>query len=1400
VDLDVLRGRLAALLPRSVWPLVSGRAEGRSEEGCVLFADLAGFTALTESLARIGKEGAEELTRILNAFFSAMIGVAHGEGGDVLRFGGDAITVFFPGGLDGGLRAAAGMQARAGRFTEVATRGGTFCLAMKIGVSKGKVLLGTVGDEGVGRDYFSAGRALDEAAEAEHHAARGEVVLSPSCSGAAERAGWSLSPLDGGFARLLAGTGAGEGLAPGALPAAESPELSDLEEFLPPFVVERARLETGLAAAEHRRTSVLFLSFAGLDYDGDSRILDKVSAVYAEVSALVRLHGGWVNKLDMGDKGSKMIALFGAPRALEHPEEAACRAALQILESQVLRGLLADLRVGVTSAPLFAAYVGNEERREFTVMGDGINMAARLMANAHSWRVLCDAQVREKAGGRLAFRALDPIFVKGKKEKVPIFRPEGEHEETEEEGGAFVGRAGLLEELPRLLSDPGGPSALALVGPPGVGKSALVHRVGLDLDAAGVRRLTVPLSPHSAHGYLSAFRPVLFSALGVSRSAPDRIKAAALGAAFPPEDAPYLPLFGEILACALLETPEVKALGPKDRKDVLFAMAQRLLLGLASEGPYVLALDGLENADAASLELLEGLLPGTAEVPLKVLASFREGAPDRLGALFPPDRTRRVEPLSPEEIRDFLIHAAGAAPPPEAFLEFLGKKTGGNPKFLEQILRAMEDQGLLKPGPSGLLEVDEDRLARAKFPDTLEGILLSRADGLPEAERHLLKTASILGTSFSLNLLARLSEREGETVVEGIRSLEGRGFVRMDSWGARPYATFADALLRDALYESLTFESRRALHGRAARFLEADAAGDRRVWPALARHFEAASEAEPALKYLGLCAEEARARYDNTAAFDFLSRLVALQGASGASPGPDAAYRRGLLHLAESAKDLGRLEEAEALSRKILEGVPEPCEETVVSLMRLADIERRRGNLERSLELDEEAMRRCGSLSDPVLDCRILLDSGVGHAMAGRFDEALTRFKKAERLARRAGTPNWQVLALMNQGLCQYHSGGNLLKAYRLLAGARRVADKNNLRPQMANIAVNSAQLSLDLGRYEEALRAIGRATVTARQFGYRHLLAGLEVNASLAEVMIGEWTSATVRLKSLAPMVRQFKMTHLQGVLSHTQGILAAIRGDFKEALQLQAQAFELHQALGNVEGMQGCVGESLILLLQLQIGPGSIAGMDRVLIRASEEASGNGADETGIRSLWNWLQCRKQSRTFHRTWQEMRCTLDQAIVERKVWLTAELAEMQIRFLIENGKVQEATILGLRVYPALRRHFSPPKTGAFLLSYVEALQRIRDFKAAQEVLGQLSAYRKTLDRGLLGLRYRLLLGEASCREGRLRSAGFHARLARRIADAVEALQTDPVFREAYKSLPEVARLRGLEERLGRGA
>jgi class 3 adenylate cyclase/tetratricopeptide (TPR) repeat protein len=1257
---------------------------------------------------------------------------------------------------------------------------------MKIGVARGQLLFGLLGNEESGQDYFAAGKALDEAAEAEHRAVKGQVVLSPSVAGEARGWGFPVATGKDGFGLL-------QGPAPHGPPGdreedLEPPPLSALEAFLPSFAVEKARLEEGLWATEHRRTTVLFLSFSGLDYDGDPRVLPRLDAVYCQVASLVSRHGGTVNKVDMGDKGSKVIALFGAPRALERAEEAACRAALEILEDPVLRASLTGMRAGITSAPLFAGWVGAEERREFTVMGDGINMAARLMANAFSWRALCDGEVRRKAEDRLAFRVLDPIFVKGKTEKVPVFRPEGDREETLEEERAFVGREDLLNEMGSLLRAPDGPFALAVTGPPGVGKSAFLHRLGLLLEGEGVRHLTVPLSAHSTHGYLSAVRPVLFAGLGVSRLAPPAIKASALEAAFASEDRGYFPLLGPLLGLDLPETEEVRALNPKERKDILFALLQRLLRRQAASGPYLWVVDGLENADGASLDFLRALFEAPPPEPLKVLLAFREGAPAAEG-LLAPERRRRLSPFTAGEVQDFLVRAEALAPPSDAFAAFLLQKTQGIAHFLDQLVRTLKEQGLLRLGADDLWEVDEDRLASARFPDTLEGLLLARMERLPENDRLLLKTAAVLGASFSVNLLAHLLGRPPEAVLTEVRRLGEAGFVRMDSWGVRPYAVFTDPLLRDALYESLNFETRRGVHRAAASYLEQEG-GERepRLWPALARHFEAASESEPASQYLGLCAEEARARYDNTAAFGYLERLVALKEAAGSLPALDPAFRKALLHLAESAKELGRLEEAEALSHKILNAVSEPCEETVVSLMRLADIERRRGNLERSLELDEEAMGRCGSLPDPVLNCRIFLDSGVSHAMAGRFDEAMKRFRRAETLARKAGAVSWQALALMNQGLCHQYGFSALKKAEALFRRTLALARRHALKPQSVSAGANLAQVLMERGRYRAALRTTEEVLPAARQFGYRNMEILLSTNHALYRVLLGRWEEAREAGEKARRQARSLGLSFGEALSLHAAGILDAAEGRFERAFQRQGQALTLFLACHREDSAWGVHSEVLALGNALRLPSlEHVAGKDvDAFEKRSVPPGPHGLAVLAQRTVRQW---RTGETSLSEAWRRLEEVARKAGGEEFLWLLTEAGEALVRLLLEAGKPEEAAVAGLALFPQALRQDSPLKTGAFLLALGEALLRTGRKEALGTLLGRLDRWRARLDRGLPGLRYHLLKTEVAASGGHRRAATAHARTARAIAEGLLSLQREGPLACAVRVLPEVERV-----------
>lgn len=1383
------RTSLAAFLPRTLWPLLgSGQREIR-REGSILFADLAGFTRLTENLARIGHEGAEELTRICNAFFERMIGVVHEERGDVLRFGGDAMTIFFSAGTDAGVRAALRMQEESLAFQSLQTRGGVFGLSMKVGLSKGALLAGLVGDESLGYDYFAAGEALDRAAEAEHHAERGQVVLCPLCREHAGAWGIALTPLADGFSRID-GDWRDTSLRNGSPSAAlgEPPEEGLLLRHLPPFIVERTRSADGLSAAEHRRTSVLFLSFRGIEYDSDPGAAEKVRAVYREIAGSVRKYGGCVNKLDMGDKGSKALCFFGTPQALEDQEEMACRAAMEILESPALRGALTEIRGGITSTRLFAAYVGSEARREYTVMGDGINLAARLMTSAFPWRALASEDVGREASAAIAFRELDPIFVKGKAEKVRVFRPEGEKEAAAEQA-EFVGRETLLRETARALVDPRHPDAFAVTGEAGVGKSAFLHRLGRLMGEAGLRHVTVPLNSFSTQTYMAAFVAVLHACLGVGRGDDPELKAEALRQSVPAEDLDYLPLLNGLLGTALPETEATAALEAKDRKDVTFALLSRFIQRQALDRPYGVFLDHLEYADPASLEFLQVLLSESRDPPLKLLLAYRSSSPQAVAAAAGSATPLALPPLSDEETVAYLRGPGGMAPPPEAFVSFLQQKTRGNPKFLTQMLQALRKAGLVAPGPSGLLEVDEDRLASTSFPDTLEGLLLRRVDELPETERQLLKAASVLGDSFSLSLLKNLVGRPMETVQGEILALAGKGFVVMDTRGSRPYARFEDSLLRDALYGSLNFAVKRSFHKTVADLLEADGREEKRLWPFIAQHFEAAGEEEKARTYLWLSAEEARAHYDNHAAFNFLSRYVALAETAGAKASQDEQYRKALLYLTEASRELGRCDDVRAFCEGILEGREAQNPEGVIALLRLAEGHRMSGELQEAMDLHERALAVAKKLEDERLECSVFLDSGVPFAMTGRMEEALARFRKAEGIARRIKATSVQVKALMNQGLCHYHGGGRYDEALQVLKKARKVAAVHGLKPNLVSISTNLALVYFDLGEYKRALEIATEGLALSKQFGYRSLYVVCLSNASLYQVLLGRWDEAANLADTGLSTASHYGLTHLVAATRHTLGMLAAVQGSFSQALGHQSEAIQFHIQVSALGDAVADLNEVLALANQLNAPELAANALGRFLEDLDEEVrQENKARSVAFRVQHAIWRHRRREDLVFKTWQALEAGLESAEKLENLWLVAEVGEAFLRFLKEAGKAENAVVVGLRIFPMIMHHTSPLKVAPFLLAFADALLEMGHKASLAAVLKLLKRYEKTLDRGLIGIRYQALQARVAASKGAARAAEARLAEARRLAREVET-RAGEACREAFLALPEIQAL-----------
>ena len=423
-----------------------------------MFADVSGFTALSEAMAKYGPEGAEYLAKHLNSYFGQMVKAIASEGGDIFKFAGDAMIVLWPD-LDT-------MEARARRAAQCAlaiqealhaaelSEGVT--LSVKIGIGMGRVSVLHLGGVLKRMEYVAVGDPLVQAFNAEGHAeAGGATIVSPQLWKVINPYVNALEVFPDGYARL---TKHGKGISPeaseglGAIKKREKrvnktrmmkdlgldsldsiPGLEKLLKcYLPGAILpwvspESADLESW--GGDLRNATVMFVNLGLKEHDllaaahYDDAMVRAHNVLMAVQSAVYQYEGA-VNKFLMDDKGSTLIAVWGLP-PLSHEDDPTrgVLCGLAICERLWELGLVASC--GITTGVVFCGVVGSTTRKEYSVLGDTVNLSARLMQRAtkQGGGVICDRQVRLLAQQGLEFKDEGEISVKGKSHKINIFKP-----------------------------------------------------------------------------------------------------------------------------------------------------------------------------------------------------------------------------------------------------------------------------------------------------------------------------------------------------------------------------------------------------------------------------------------------------------------------------------------------------------------------------------------------------------------------------------------------------------------------------------------------------------------------------------------------------------------------------------------------------------------------------------------------------------------------------------------------------------------------------------------------------------------------------------------------------------------------------------------------------------------
>jgi class 3 adenylate cyclase/tetratricopeptide (TPR) repeat protein len=1203
-------------------------------EGTLLFADVSGSTALAERLSALGREGTEIVTATLNDYFGTLIHAVQQNGGDLISFGGDALLVLFSG-PDHARTAVATAYALLGEladFERYVPGVGTFPLRMHIGVESGRVALVSAGLADAPR-YSAMGATVRAVARAENLGGKGELVLGGK-AWAAVAAFAEGEPVAPGFTRLTRLRLSAPHTDAAADPATPTltreallglaAEISRLTPYLLPGLLDRILIDPQRPGVEAdlRPVTVLFAQIDGLTalVEGlpPAEAAAAVDTILSPIQAAIQQYGGLINKIDLGEQGEKLLAIFGAPTALEDHAERAARAALALQaalhqaheagDSSTKHPALA-LRVGLNTGNVFAGNVGADDRQEYTVMGDAVNVAARVMAHANWGELRCSAATAAQIADTILVSDPRLVQVKGKSEPLELLRIDGERTielPRAPRSGALIGRdaeyAWLNERLERALAGSG--LAVRISGEAGLGKSRLSAEV---LDAAakrGARVISVRCLSFNTNAPFTPWGDLLRELCGIHPDTPQAERAAKLEAMFDATGisaADWLPLLAELVRLDSADNVIVRSLDPQQRQARRFDLITQMLQAVARKtGGLVVLFDNLHWADQISLALWQHVAGQIGAAPILLIGLHRSTIAWPDTTLADAANVLELGELAVEASMALLEHLGGQRLAPELRTQII-TRAGGNPLFLAELLRALEDNPTLDT-----------------LPDSLSGLLLARIDRLDEKSRSLLRVAAVIGQRFPLAVLRSVHSDDYATLMRLLAHLDAEELTILEREQPERVHLFRHALTQEVAYQSLLFARRRELHRRVGEHLErihADVLAQARAQYTvdeaslvqigrngsllsrasrvtsapiflLAHHLRLSDQPERAVPYLLLAGHTARDDYANEQAIQYYRWAIEALADQPNDPRLWEAREA----LGDVLCTLGRYNEAIAEYAALLGSdggqqtagsgqqgdEPETSAASALPPAVAAEVLRSWGDaLEKQGRYTEalEKLRAAEALAEtqinavpPLLLAAIFADLGTVLRRLGMFDQALAvchaglaRIRTDARSAE-----DERIEAELQQQLgTLYGMRGDYQRAefhFRNALGALEAIDDLYGCARTLNNLGYLAQLQ---SNYATSVANYAQAEELARKVSARYMLAAVQLNAAYAYYRLDRYAEATAAAQEALQLAAA--IGDQDGVAKgyNTLGIIAYNRGAYSTAMEWYQQSLNLHRAM---------------------------------------------------------------------------------------------------------------------------------------------------------------------------------------------------------------------------------------------
>lgn len=1146
-------------VPKFICDQVNKNRKGRFKKA-VMFADISGFTSLTESLMKKGKYGAEIISNILNELFNHIENAVYANNGFIATFAGDAFTGIFDN-PESAVKCGQNIQhfmkqKKAIEIDQISVK-----MSIKIGISYGNVSWGIPGAYPLHTFYFK-GKTINRAVDCEALCNPGDIIMDRaafnSCNG-------SISCYPASNAYLITNDNYIPDSVIAKIPFANNQHLfSNCYEAI---------ME---AENEFRETVNLFINFR--DFGNYSQLFDFIE----QIVNLVSVAGGYLNSLDFGDKGNKILVLFGAPLSMGNNVERALS-----LVDELRNKYRTRIKAGITMGTVFAGYVGNK-RCTYTALGDAVNLSARLMAIGEWGDMLSDSKFADNADNIRQFARLGDVNIKGKEKAVTVYSVK-EEKQNQFTDTQIIGRHNEVKCIEKQISKAisGEESSIVILeGETGSGKTMLIEYilkhsnwniniVKMHCDSVFKRSLN-PFSMYFKNllvpdGDVSTF-DTHWKELNEQISVIRERKAVIAD-----------------LAGVFIQEQDYHNLPPKDKFQLkLFTL--RDYFRNVIKNPSIIIIDNFDKADADTVEAVRTVFRNSTHMKYCLILIGSVIHDDSISGQSGVKSTQLIlENLNYEEICR-LAESELSASVTERFNTLVYNRSGGNPFFAVQLIGYLKTNGLIE-NKDGIYDLIKEN---ADIPSQLNNILVARVDSLNRELKEAVKYAAVLGVEFQNTVLKEMLEKSnvGKAVNMGISE---------DIWNAINEIDFIfkQGVFRDAVYGMQMKKRLLKLHLKAAVILRMLYSDSREHLYKIAYHYDKAQYSNEAYIYYKQASEWAAENFRNNENREILNRMLELTNKS-----EEMAYIHaclGDLYFYEGELDAAASEYS--ISEKLGKQSGN-MELSARAIMGNTEILRIRGKYNKCIKSAERVIKIAQQSNDIKNEVRALMMMGAIHMTQGKMDTAKTMFMKAEQIAlhhnheelyeslyTNLGNFHWNLSHYEDaidafkkainvsekrhsiESLCSSYANiggvywykGEINKAEQYFNKALDISQKAGIKRIAAVVTGNMAAIYETRGQYDKAIASLKKRRNIAEEMNDRKGKAYAILNTGIIYHDMMDLKRAEKYYEESLYIFREMEVRYGTGVVLGNLGTINLLRGNVEKATECFMQKLDIADKAGD-------------------------------------------------------------------------------------------------------------------------------------------------------------------------------------------------------------------------------------------